>query len=118
MQTNENSFIFVDIQYRLGVLGFLSFDDWDVMQENGGQNNLGLQDQRLALRWVRDHIHKFGGDGKRVTLGGHSSGGGAVILQSMAEVETGEKLFQNVRAQERFACWEEESQQRRHLMHN
>lgn len=97
MQSNNNSFIFVDIQYRLGVLGFLSFNVWQNRQKTGGWNNVGLLDQRLALRWVRKHIRKFGGDPKRVTLGGHGSGAGSVILQSMAADGKGEVLFRNVR---------------------
>lgn len=97
MKTNNNSFIFVEIQYRLGVFGFLSWSHWHILQEHGGVNNVGLHDQRLALRWVREHIHKFGGDLDRVTLGGHGSGAASVLLQSMAEGGKGEKLFRNVR---------------------
>lgn len=97
MKTNNNSFLFVEIQYRLGVFGFLSWSHWHILQEHGGVNNVGLHDQRLALRWVREHIHKFGGDPDRVTLGGHGSGAASVLLQSMAEGGKGEKLFRNVR---------------------
>ncbi len=35
-----------------------------------------MQDQRLALQWVQEHIATFGGDGGAVTLMGQ--GGGAL----------------------------------------
>lgn len=34
-----------------------------------------LQDGAQAVRWVRDHIAKYGGDPDRVALSGHSAGG-------------------------------------------
>ncbi|KAG5897216.1 hypothetical protein JTB14_023635 [Gonioctena quinquepunctata] len=64
--------ILVTVNYRLGPFGFLSTED-DVIP-----GNLGLKDQHLALEWVRDNIHLFGGDPKKVTLGGQSAAAAAV----------------------------------------
>lgn len=56
--------------------------------------NMGLKDQLLALRWVNENIHKFGGDNKRITLFGHSSGSVAAYLNVLSKWQN--KLFQRV----------------------
>jgi carboxylesterase type B len=55
------------MNYRLGGLGFMS---GELFESEGGIPNLGLRDQGLALRWVQDHIHLFGGDKNQVTVSG------------------------------------------------
>ncbi|XP_069956161.1 pyrethroid hydrolase Ces2a-like isoform X2 [Cherax quadricarinatus] len=66
--------VLVTLQYRLGVLGFLSTEDQVL------PGNLGLQDQLLALVWVRDNIARFGGDSEKVTILGSSAGAASVHL--------------------------------------
>ncbi|KAE8748914.1 Carboxyl/Cholinesterase 22 [Frankliniella occidentalis] len=61
--------IVVTMNYRLGVLGYLSLDTEEV------PGNLGLKDALYALKWVNKNIAAFGGDPSKVTLGGQSSGG-------------------------------------------
>lgn len=46
------------------------------MEAAGYKPNNGLDDQRLALRWVQRHIPGFGGDPQKVTFMGESAGGG------------------------------------------
>ncbi|XP_006458946.1 hypothetical protein AGABI2DRAFT_115910 [Agaricus bisporus var. bisporus H97] len=68
------------IQYRLGVLGFLSGQQ----VSDGGVLNAGLLDQQFALQWVQRHISKFGGDPKKVTIWGESAGAGSVLQHVIA----------------------------------
>jgi carboxylesterase type B len=53
-------------------------------------------DQLAALRWIQNHIGKFGGDATRVTISGESAGAGSVMLLDMAFGGTlGNSLFTN-----------------------
>lgn len=72
--------IYVAMNYRLGALGWLS---GPTFQANGTAN-AGLHDQRFALKWIQEHIHKFGGDPDRVTVFGESAGGGSIMHQITA----------------------------------
>ncbi len=93
MKANNNGFISVIIQYRLGAFGFLSSDE----VKQGGALNAGLLDMNFALKWVQSHIDKFGGDPNRVTLSGESAGGAAVLYQALAYGGQQEEcLFQNI----------------------
>ncbi|MHB1171593.1 MAG: carboxylesterase/lipase family protein [Lacisediminihabitans sp.] len=69
--------IFVNVNYRLGALGYLDFTRYS-SQDRRFESNLGLRDQIAALEWVRDNIQAFGGDPGNVTIFGESAGGNAV----------------------------------------
>lgn len=62
--------IFVTFNYRVGPWGFLG---GKAVNEEGS-SNAGLYDQRLALKWVSDHVTAFGGDNNKITLIGESAG--------------------------------------------
>jgi len=90
--TNSHGFIVVVIQYRLGAFGFLSSAEL----AQYGVPNAGLYDQQFSLEWVQKYISSFGGDPTRVTISGESAGGGAVMLQAIANGGTlGTSLFSN-----------------------
>jgi len=64
--------VVVTINYRLGALGFAHVAD--VLGVEAESNN-GLRDQLLALRWVKEHADRVGGDPNNITLFGQSAGG-------------------------------------------
>ena len=72
--------IFVALNYRLGAFGWLSGPTF----QTNATANVGLYDQRLALQWVQDNIHLFGGDPNKVTVIGESAGGGSIMHQITA----------------------------------
>ena len=51
----------------------------------------------MAIQWVRDHIDRFGGDPKNVTIFGESAGAVSVIAQALFMGNQG--LFQRIIAQ-------------------
>ena len=71
----ETNAIVVSMNYRLGVFGFLGLPSLESARGNG---NFGFLDQQAALRWVQRNIAAFGGDPRRVTVGGESAGGWSV----------------------------------------
>ena len=73
-------FVFVALNYRLGMFGWLSGPSFQI----DGTANAGLYDQRFALEWVQQNIHLFGGDPEHVTVMGESAGGGSILHQITA----------------------------------
>jgi len=71
--------VLVNIQYRLGMFGFLAHPELSAESPDGVSGNYGLLDQIAALEWVRDNIAAFGGDPGNVTIFGESAGGIAVL---------------------------------------
>ncbi|KAF6215077.1 hypothetical protein GE061_009826 [Apolygus lucorum] len=65
--------IFITVNYRLGLLGFLRAG-------SGLDYPLAGGDILEALRWIKDNIGSFGGDPRRVTLLGHDTGAALASL--------------------------------------
>ena len=63
----------VTINYRLAAMGYLAHPAF-ASEPNGSVGNFGLTDHLQALRWVKAHILRFGGDPERVLFYGQSSG--------------------------------------------
>jgi para-nitrobenzyl esterase len=84
-QLAKRGVVIVGVNYRLGVLGFLTYPALSKESEHGVSGNYGLLDQIAALRWVQKNIAAFGGDPNRVTIFGQSAGAGAVydLMQSL-----------------------------------
>jgi para-nitrobenzyl esterase len=71
---SRGDIVVVSINYRLGVLGFVNFDETLKNGEKRIPSNLGLRDQLFALQWVHKNIAAFGGDPNKVTIAGESAG--------------------------------------------
>jgi para-nitrobenzyl esterase len=84
---NAGHVIYVAMNYRLGILGFLAHK---ALGSHSG--DYGLQDQQAALRWVQRNIARFGGDPHNVTIFGQSAGGASVCAQTASPTAAG--LFQ------------------------
>ncbi|XP_010594322.2 neuroligin-1 isoform X1 [Loxodonta africana] len=83
--------IIITVNYRLGVLGFLSTGD------QAAKGNYGLLDLIQALRWTSENIGFFGGDPLRITVFGSGAGGSCVNLLTLSHYSEG--LFQRAIAQ-------------------
>ncbi|XP_076428125.1 pyrethroid hydrolase Ces2e-like [Peromyscus maniculatus bairdii] len=75
--------VVVNIQYRLGVLGFFSTGD------QHARGNWGYLDQVAALRWVQQNIAHFGGNPDQVTIFGESAGGTSVSSHVVSPMSKG-----------------------------
>src|SRR3990167_2552098 len=58
----ERGVVFVSVNYRLGVLGWLAHPELMAEDAGGLSGNYGLKDQVAALEWVQGNISAFGGD--------------------------------------------------------
>ena len=66
--------IIVSLSYRLNVFGFLNLSTFS----DRFDDNIGMKDIIMAMRWVHEAIAAFGGDPDNVTLFGESAGGEAI----------------------------------------
>jgi para-nitrobenzyl esterase len=70
----KKGIIFVSVNYRVGVFGFLAHPDLTKESPNNASGNYGLLDQIAALKWVKKNISAFGGNPDNITIAGQSAG--------------------------------------------
>lgn len=96
-EMSKKGIIYVSINYRVGVLGFLVHPELNNESENKVSGNYGLLDQVAALKWVNRNIEAFGGDPQKVTIAGQSAGSMSVCALVASPVTKG--LFRGAIAQ-------------------
>jgi len=80
--------IFVNLNYRVGLLGYMAHPE--LSKEQGGHSgNYGYLDQNAALKWIHENIAAFGGDPEKVVISGQSAGAGGVAAQITSPLSKG-----------------------------
>jgi carboxylesterase type B len=72
---SDQEIILVTINSRLGAFGYLASEHLRRRSPDNSTGNYGIQDQRMALQFIRDNIGAFRGDASNVLIFGESSGG-------------------------------------------
>lgn len=74
-----NGVVLVTINYRLGPLGFLNYQD-----DDHTEGNFGIWDLVMALEWIQANIKQLNGDPSQVTIMGESAGAAAASVLSVS----------------------------------
>ncbi|MDC8831872.1 carboxylesterase/lipase family protein [Alteromonas gilva] len=88
-QVAQHGAVFVNLNYRVGPLGFLAHPELTNESSHSTSGNYGFLDQVAALRWVHDNIDKFGGDPANVTIVGQSAGSMSVLALQASPLTKG-----------------------------
>ncbi|KAF9516357.1 hypothetical protein BS47DRAFT_1390812 [Hydnum rufescens UP504] len=76
--------VYVSFNWRSDTVGFLASREMaEAAKQGKAILNAGLHDMILALQWVQHNINEFGGDKRKVTVFGQSSGAmslGSILL--------------------------------------
>ncbi len=107
----NHAFLFVSVEYRLGVLGYLYLRE-ALGEEYRHTGNNGTLDQLAALKWIHENIEAFGGDPDRVTVFGESAGAkslGALFLRPEMKTYCAQTLmasgsWQSIRSERTAVC--------------
>ena len=76
----EARVVVFSIEFRFGLLGYLTHPALDADADAGRSGNYGMRDELLGLQWVRENARAFGGNAESVTLFGQSSGSTDIAL--------------------------------------
>lgn len=93
----KKGIVFVSINYRVGVFGFLAHPELTRESGKNASGNYGLMDQIAALQWVQKNIAAFGGDPKNVTIAGQSAG--SMSVNALVASPVAKNLFVKAIAQ-------------------
>jgi para-nitrobenzyl esterase len=74
----QQDIVFVSINYRVGVFGFLAHPELSAEAPYKSSGNYAILDMIAGLKWVQANIAAFGGDPNQVTIAGQSAGAFAV----------------------------------------
>ncbi|XP_015187995.1 PREDICTED: acetylcholinesterase-like [Polistes dominula] len=89
IMASTSNVIIASMQYRVGAFGFLYLNKHFGSNSEEAPGNMGLWDQALALRWLRDNAAAFGGDPDLITIFGESAGGSSASLHLISPVTRG-----------------------------
>ncbi|PAA59016.1 hypothetical protein BOX15_Mlig032592g2 [Macrostomum lignano] len=103
---SKGDVVVASMQYRTGAFGFLYLDP------DEAPGNMGLMDQRLAMKWIWTNARYFGGDPSRVTIFGESAGAVSVSLHML--LPESQKYFSRaiMNSGSALAYWASEDQAR------
>lgn len=76
----EQDVVVVNLNYRLGPLGFLDLEAVGAPAEYTDAGTAGILDMIAGLRWVGKNISAFGGDPDNITIFGESAGAMACAM--------------------------------------
>jgi para-nitrobenzyl esterase len=96
-QTARKGVVFITINYRLGIFGFLAHPELSAESALKTSGNYGILDQIAALKWVKENIAAFGGNPENVTIAGQSAGSFSVNMLMVSPLAKG--LFHKAIAQ-------------------
>ena len=95
--TARKGVVFVSINYRVGLFGFLAHPALSSESGRQASGNYGLMDQIAALQWVNRNIAAFGGDPANVTIAGQSAG--SMSVNCLVASAVAKNLFQKAIAE-------------------
>ena len=87
----KHGVVFVQVNYRLGVFGFLSLNSLSGRTYPKTSGNYGLGDIISALKWLKLNIQHFGGHPSQITMLGRGSG--ATMVTALTASAKAKGLF-------------------------
>ncbi len=88
--------LYVALNYRVGVMGFMTHPEITAASPQSASGNWGLLDQVAGLQWIARNITSFGGDPSNVTIVGQSAG--ALSLNFLQASPLAKGLFARILA--------------------